>query len=281
MKLHQLAVVAAGVVFAVTASAYREPEDGPAGPLGPTFEVDGYTLEVLELESEAELELTPRGEKEYSVALECWFTPPEELADSVVAVSSELKPIEIRDTRGDDIIQREDDDRRRKDYRNGTFKCLGGYSCKIELDDTDLTRDAYRIHGMTLELTALVAKEIEYVRLPASATTTVTEGAGDQRFRVAEISVDDKDNWSVEIRSDRPRSGPDGAFCGTIHALDARGEVLSGGKFNKGDPVYEEGKLEMEAPLPKGADIKYVRVGIVTEYEVKTLRFEVTDIVPD
>ncbi len=265
-------------LLAAVGIAGRAKDDGPPGP---EFEHAGYTLEIRELEAQTELELTPGGESEYTIALECLLSIPPGQDDKVIAVTEELHAAAVEDTRGDDILDRKKGKTRRKGYKSGTFEYMHKPSREIELDETELLRDAYRVHRMRLEAQVLLAREWEYVRVPAAVTTKEQEGPSGIRFRVAELGVDEKGHWDVEIACKRPEAGPTGPFVGRVAALDSLGRELVDGKLQKGDPLAEESALIGEFTVPLDAELKYVRVGIVTEYEVKTLRFEVTDIVPD
>ncbi|MBS3734619.1 MAG: hypothetical protein KGY99_06800 [Phycisphaerae bacterium] len=273
-------LVAATVGMGGSLSLDETRRDKPAGPR-PTFTSHRYTLELAELSARSEIDLAEGGQREYTVELTGSVTIPEGQEDNVIAVTGALAAAAVTDTRRDSILAPVRTRRGRgRRYEDGTFAYLDETSMQVELDETALTRNAYRIDRMTLEARALVARRWDHVRLDATVMTRPKRIAGGLEVRLKELALGRGETLSVEIESKRARGGPNGPFVGTVHVLDDRGHAVAGGKLQTGDPLAEASKLTAEFALPKDAAPASVRLGVVTDYDVKTLRFDVKDLIP-
>ncbi|MFW6133774.1 MAG: hypothetical protein ACOC8F_07740 [Planctomycetota bacterium] len=282
MKTHALfcgiAVLLVAGAAAPAGDLTTSRRDKPVGPR-PTFTSHRYELELAKLNTASKIDLAEGGKRQYTVELEGTLRIPEGQEDNVIAATPELRAVSVTDTRKESILKPDKKSRRRRTYRKGTFEYLQDESMEVELDKVELTRDAYRIDRMTLQARALAARRWEYVKLDATPMTHPVDEAG-IGLRVIKVALGRRGRWHVEIECTRPRSGPGAPFVGTVAILDGDGRELVSGKIEDGDPLGKESALSAEFTLPAESKPSAVRIGVVSAYDVKTLDFEVKDLIP-
>jgi hypothetical protein len=246
----------------------------------PTFTDGRYTLAVMQMEATTKKDLAPRGEHEYELELSGRIILPER--EDVVAVTKQLEVVNVKDTRSEDILVRKDRQTRRSDdYDSGTFGPAEKGSAEVETDGLRLARNAYRIHTVTVEAQAVIAKRRDGKRVAAVVMEESSEFLSGMTIRITSLRLDKGGELTVMAHCTRPTGGPTGPFIESVSALADDGTVLGEARWSKGDPFDKVETLTARLTLPGGQTHKYLRFTAVTDYEVERLTFEIQDLFQD
>ncbi|MHC4982675.1 MAG: hypothetical protein ACYTF6_05855 [Planctomycetota bacterium] len=268
--------VVLAVIVAAGAACLAARRDADKGAV-PTFRSEGYLLACTELKARSDIDLAERGEKEHTVALEGTISVPQ--GEDVVAVGEALKVLRAIDDENIDLVKNHGaSSRSASRHRKESYRPVREGKAEVEVKKLDLTANAYKIESMTVQASAIVAREREQARLPAVVMETKKQLHPGLAIRIERLRITTDRDFNAVIRYERSAAGTAGPFIEQVWVLDEEGMKLGGGKWTSGDPFDKSGSVTVKFKLAGKSPHKYVRIVAVTECETRTVTFEIEDI---
>ena len=142
----------------------------------------------------------------------------------------------------------------------------------------ELKASPYTIASMEVESKLVIAAKRTPVELPATIMNKAKTIVPGLKVQIKTLSSKRKGIYEVTGDFERASAGTQVAFLDKVFCLDESGKELGGGRFEKGDPMSDKGKLTCTLSVRDATAIKKLKFIVVTKSEVKPVTFQLKDI---
>jgi hypothetical protein len=237
---------------------------------GPTFSSEGCTLRWDEMEQQSEIYFATPKETEHTLTLKGFCTPS--AGEDAVAITTKFKPKQALDGSGNHVLRKG-----KASFSSAKFSAFLPAGAKVELDDAKLTCSPYKLKSISLGGILVVAKARKSMEVPAVVMEDDRMLVPGLKYRITSLRMSTNRELTVQVRYSRTLGGTRGAFLETIHALDPKGNVLGGGRWDKGDPFGKTGTATYTFKLSRAEVHSRFRFTAVTEHVTRIVTFDVKD----
>jgi hypothetical protein len=250
-------------------AATRQPGEKAKGA---EFKSEGYTLVWGGLKTIADVDLSDEKLSKYSVQLDGTLEAPAD--QDAVGVYKQLRIQTILDDKGGEISLRQ----------KPTLLTASAYNAfingvaQVEMPRADLTRDSSRIASVACETDIILAKKRTTAALPAVVMEDFKDVGEGVSVRITSLQMTANRELTVVLSTKRTNKTVQGPFIEAIWAIGPDGKDIGGGRWDWGDPFGATGTLTWKFKLSGTQMHQSFRVTIVTDSDVRTVKFETKDI---
>jgi len=238
---------------------------------GPTFPSEGYTLRWDEMEQQSEVDFTNPKETKHTLSLKGSCSAPSN--EDAVAISTRLKPRQAVDDKDSNVLKPG-----RTASSTTKYSAFLPDGAEVELDEARLTRSPAALKSTTLAGKLVIAKARKSLAAPAAVMEDDRTLVPGLKYRITSLRMSANRELTVQVKYARPMAGTTGTFLEAIHAIDAKGNDLGGGRWDRGDPFGKSGTATYTFKLNRAEVHSQFRFTAVTEHTTRIITFDVKSI---
>lgn len=250
----------------------------------PSFPSDGLIFDAYKLETETELvffdpKVVEQGralkQPEYTVEMEGAIRRDDKGLD-IIAFTESLTPVRALGNQGTSILLP-------GKYSNdsawkGEFSAMKILGAEVELKDVKLTSNPYRLKEMVVMGHAVIAQQRATKILEAIVEEDKMPVVAGISLRLSSMKISSSREVQLDIEYERTE-GPSGPILAAVYAIDAQGNELGGGVWDKSEGIFASNiKFKGKFPIPTRSKIDKLKLIFVTVYELKPYAFIVKDV---
>lgn len=253
----------------------------------PSFTSDGLTFDVYNLETDTkQIFFDPkwledsggnnkRKDPEYSVEMKGAIRNKGAGLD-VIAFTETLLPARATSDQGASMLVVETSSN--KSAWEGEFSAMKPNGAEVELKDVKLTSNPYRLKDLVVMGQALIAQQRATKILDAIVEEDRVPVVAGINLRLSSMKISSRREVDLEIEYKR-REGPGAPVLEAVYAIDAYGNTLGGGVWDKAESIFNsEIKFKGKFVIPPSSKIDKLKLVFVTVYEMKPYAFIVNEV---
>lgn len=245
----------------------------------PTFtnRKDKTSIEIQEYKSTIELIYAgKKPDNEYSIEFESLIQVPKTL--DLVCVTDQVDLTAAEGAKRQSLMMPRTLRKTSTRTKSDDFNAFHGGVAKTELKSAEVNGNPYTIKELTVTGSAVLAKKRAEVIIDATVEEDFKSIGHSMKLRISSMKIDRSRVCEISLDYHRPK-GKSGAFLEAVYALDAKGNVLGGGRWSKGMGIFSDSmQFKGEFVIARGANIDKFKCIILTDYEVRPVEYIITDI---
>lgn len=244
----------------------------------PSFTSEGLIFDIHEFSAETDLVYFQPGAKkqkpkrEQSVEIKGAVRIDGKGLD-VIGFTKDLKAVRATGAEGASILKPGKPSNKKP--WDEDYSAMSSVGAEVELKDVELVGNPYTLEEVVIMGQALIAKQRSPKILDAIVEEDKTGIIAGVNLRLSSMKISSKREVEIEILYDRPK-GFGGPILEAVYAIDADGNTLGGGRWDKAEGVFAASiKFKSKFPIASRAKIDRLKLVFVTVYERKPYAFKV------
>lgn len=232
-----------------------------------------FRLQWHEMEIDCDVDFQQPKRSDYKIELKGAIRRPFEI--DAVGVCEYVKVVKVLDADGENMLETS---KKYEPHKTVDYNAFHDRVAAIELKDMYVTANPYTIDKIVAEARIIVGEERKTQRLAAVVMEKPEKVHNDVRLRIRMLKMSEKQVLTLVADYERRKEGTDGPFVEAIYAIDKEGNRIGGGRWVKGTPFGDKGKITYEFQVQKDQTHAEFEFVVCEKHRAHIARFEISDV---